>query len=72
MSFRHWLKNYRGGDYAIANLATDAELNPPDGNWSHDELREHMLNCGAGACAMESLEIAIQAWRNDRPRVAEI
>lgn len=71
MSFRVWLKNYQGGDRDIANLATDAEINPPDGNWSHKDLRQHMLNCGAGACSMEALEIAIDAWNRDRQRVAE-
>lgn len=70
MSFATWLRNYRG-DQMIMNLASDAELNPPAGLWSHDDLRQHMRNCGAGEDAMLALEVAVALWQRERQRVAE-
>jgi hypothetical protein len=71
MSFANWLQNYRGGDSGIANIATDAAISPPHGLWGHDELRQHMINQGAGSDVLEILEHAVVVWRRERRRVAE-
>lgn len=70
MSFRTWLFSYRG-DAAIMAIASDAELNPPHGLWSHDDLKQHVIQCGAPDAYVATLDCAIDLWRRTRESVAE-